>query len=304
MKKIVVIIICIIAVIVGTGLCFFRDKTLLKTSSGWKLYSTDCIELLNDDGKLDTTIYSSFGLGRMKKLTRLTVDSVDRFDFLEEMDELEELSIRTDKDHNLDISKFPEVRSLKKLTINNGDYTEIYTDEISDSMPELECIWFFGGHISDDNIRDISKCHKINRILFWGIERKPFDLSPLTELDSLEELDLQPLFPQIDLTPIADMSGLKILECTVYNEEELEITSHFSSVQKLMIYNYFDDDKLELPDDYFDEMDSLERVEFHGFKIGDNIDVSSLPLNLKKIKFINCEVSDNFENKISELGID
>lgn len=101
------------------------------------------------------------------------------------------------------------------MIIHNGDYTEICLDEISDRMPELECLWLFGGHITDDNIRDISKCRNIKSILFWGIDRKPFDLTPLTKLDNLEELDLQRIFPQIDLTPLSDMSELKLLQCTV-----------------------------------------------------------------------------------------
>ncbi|MCR5141242.1 MAG: hypothetical protein K6C68_01740 [Ruminococcus sp.] len=301
MKKI--IIFCIIAIIVCTGVWFFRSKTLLRTSSGWELYNTNCRELLDDDART-VRIYSSFGLNRMKKLKTLEVDSIDKFDFLKELDELQDLNVNVDESCPLNISSFPEVGSLKKLIIHNGDYTEICLDEISDRMPELECIWLFGGHITDDNIRDISKCRKIKSILFWGIERKPFDLSPLTKLDSLEELNLEPLFPQIDLTPIVDMSGLKKLECTVYNEEELEITSHFSSVQELIIYNYSGENKLKLPDDYFDEMNSLERAEFHDFIIGDNIDISSLPTNLKEMTFIDCNISENIKDKISESDID
>lgn len=305
MKKI--IIFCITAIIVCTGVWFFKDKTLLKTSSGWKLFNTNCNELLDDDG-LSETIYSSFGLNRMKKLKTLEVDSIDKFAFIKELDELEDLNVSINNEHTLDISIFPEVRSLKKLIIHNGDYTEICTDKISDRMPELECIWFFGGHISDDNIRDISKCKKIKRILFWGFDRQPFDLYPLTKLDNLEELDLEPVFPKMDLTPLAEMTGLKVLECTVYNEKEIRITSQLASLQELSIYGCNDDldedDKLVFPDNYFDGLKSLEQLTAKHFIISDNLDISSLPTNLKKMTFIDCDISASVKSKISKLGVD
>ena len=306
MKKI--IILCIIAVIACAGVWFFRDKTMLKTSSGWKTYPTNCRELLDDGGKLNTTIYSSFGLSRMKKLTRLEVKSLNRYDFLEELDELEELDVRVDEEHPLDLSTFPEVRSLKQLVINNGDYIEACTYGISDKFPRLESIWFIGGHISDENMRDISKCPELKRVLFWGFDRQPFDLSPLTKAEKLEELDLQDVFPKMDLTPLSEMSGLKVLECTVYNEEEIEITSHLSSLKELYICSSSciseEDDKLELPDNYFDELDSLEEFAAYDFKIGDDMNISSLPSGLKKMTFKDCYISEKIKNKISEMGID
>lgn len=304
-----IIILCIIAVIVGTGLCFFRDKTLLNTASGWKLYSTDCRELLNDDGKLDTTIYSSYGLGRMKKLTRLEVESLNRYDFLDKLDDLEELSVSIDNKHTLNISRFPEVKSLKELVIQDCDYTEICTEDISDKMPELECLSFYSCHITDDNIRDISKCHKIKKLLFYGTDEKSYDLYPLTKSNTLEELYLEAYFPDFDLSPIAEMSGLRVLECAVYNEDNLKITTRLSSVQKLIIYSnsYFpdySDDKLDLPDNYFDELESLEEFTAYSFTISDNIAISSFPPNLKKITFIDCNISEYVKNKISESGIE
>lgn len=305
MKKI--ILICIIAVISCTGVWFFKDKTLLRTSSGWKLYSTDCRELL-DDSKFDTTIYSSFGLGRMKKLTRIEVESLDRYDFLEKLEDLEKLNVSINEEHTLDISKFPEVRSLKELVIFDCDFTEICTEDISDKMPELESLSFYSCHITDDNIRDISKCNKIKRILIYGTDEKFYDLYPLTKMDNLEELYLEAYFPDFDLSPIAEMSKLKVLECAVYNDEDLKITTHLSSVQKLIIYSnsFFPncgDDKPELPENYFDELESLEEFSAYSFTIGDKIDISSLPSNLKEMTFIDCNISENVKNKIAESGI-
>ncbi|SEL37034.1 hypothetical protein [Ruminococcus albus] len=306
MKKI--ILICIIAVISCTGVWFFKDKTLLRTSSGWKLYSTDCRELLDDNGELDTRIYSSFGLGRMKKLTRLEVESQDRYDFLEKLENLEVLNVNINEDHTIDISKFPEVRSLKELVIFDCDFTEICTENISDKMPELESLSFYSCHITDDNIRDISKCNKIKRIQIYGTDEKFYDLYPLTKMDNLEELYLEAYFPDFDLSPIAEMSKLKVLECAVYNDEDLKITTHLSSVQKLIIYSnsFFPncgDDKPELPENYFDELESLEEFSAYSFTIGDKIDISSLPSNLKEMTFIDCNISENVKNKIAESGI-
>ena len=306
MKKI--IIFCIIAVIVCTGVWFFKDKTLLKTSSGWELYSTDCRELLDDDGET-AMIYSSFGLNRMKKLKKLEVASIDKYGFLEELNELEELDLSVDEDHPLDISKFPKINSLKELVIFNSNFIEIGTKEISDRMPDLESLSFYSCHITDGNISDISKCNNIKRILIYGTDEKLYDLYPLTKMDNIEELYLEAYFPDFDLSPIAEISGLKVLECAVYNDEDLKITTHLSSVQKLIIYSnsYFpdySDDKLDLPDNYFDELESLEEFTAYGFTIGDNIDISLLPTNLKKMTFIDCDISENIKDKISEAGID
>ena len=306
MKKI--IIFCIIAVIVCTGVWFFKDKTLLKTSSGWELYSTDCRELLDDDGET-AMIYSSFGLNRMKKLKKLEVASIDKYGFLEELNELEELDLSVDEDHPLDISKFPKINSLKELVIFNSNFIEIGTKEISDRMPDLESLSFYSCHITDGNISDISKCNNIKRILIYGTDEKLYDLYPLTKMDNIEELYLEAYFPDFDLSPIAEISGLKVLECAVYNDEDLKITTHLSSVQKLIIYSnsYFpdySDDKLDLPDNYFDELESLEEFVAYGFTIGDNTDISLLPTNLKKMTFIDCDISENIKDKISEAGID
>ena len=306
MKKI--IIFCIIAVIVCTGVWFFKDKTLLKTSSGWELYSTDCRELLDDDGET-AMIYSSFGLNRMKKLKKLEVASIDKYGFLEELNELEELDLSVDEDHPLDISKFPKINSLKELVIFNSNFIEIGTKEISDRMPDLESLSFYSCHITDGNISDISKCNNIKRILIYGTDEKLYDLYPLTKMDNIEELYLEAYFPDFDLSPIAEISGLKVLECAVYNDEDLKITTHLSSVKKLIIYSnsYFpdySDDKLDLPDNYFDELESLEEFVAYGFTIGDNTDISLLPTNLKKMTFIDCDISENIKDKISEAGID
>ncbi len=306
MKKI--IIFCIIAVIVCTGVWFFKDKTLLKTSSGWELYSTDCRELLDDDGET-AMIYSSFGLNRMKKLKKLEVASIDKYGFLEELNELEELDLSVDEDHPLDISKFPKINSLKELVIFNSNFIEIGTKEISDRMPDLESLSFYSCHITDGNISDISKCNNIKRILIYGTDEKLYDLYPFTKMDNLEELYLEAYFPDFDLSPIAEISGLKVLECAVYNDEDLKITTHLSSVQKLIIYSnsYFpdySDDRVDLPDNYFDELESLEEFVAYGFTIGDNIDISLLPTNLKKMTFIDCDISENIKDKISEAGID
>ena len=306
MKKI--IIFCIIAVIVCTGVWFFKDKTLLKTSSGWELYSTDCRELLDDDGET-AMIYSSFGLNRMKKLKKLEVASIDKYGFLEELNELEELDLSVDEDHPLDISKFPKINSLKELVIFNSNFIEIGTKEISDRMPDLESLSFYSCHITDGNISDISKCNNIKRILIYGTDEELYDLYPLTKMDNLEELYLEAYFPDFDLSPIAEISGLKVLECAVYNDEDLKITTHLSSVQKLIIYSnsYFpdySDDRVDLPDNYFDELESLEEFTAYGFTIGDNIDISLLPTNLKKMTFIDCDISENIKDKISEAGID
>ena len=306
MKKI--IIFCIIAVIVCTGMWFFKDKTLLKTSSGWELYSTDCRELLDDDGET-AMIYSSFGLNRMKKLKKLEVASIDKYGFLEELNELEELDLSVDEDHPLDISKFPKINSLKELVIFNSNFIEIGTKEISDRMPDLESLSFYSCHITDGNISDISKCNNIKRILIYGTDEKLYDLYPLTKMDNLEELYLEAYFPDFDLSPIAEISGLKVLECAVYNDEDLKITTHLSSVKKLIIYSnsYFpdySDDRVDLPDNYFDELESLEEFTAYGFTIGDNIDISLLPTNLKEMTFIDCDISENIKDKISEAGID
>ena len=306
MKKI--IIFCIIAVIVCTGMWFFKDKTLLKTSSGWELYSTDCRELLDDDGET-AMIYSSFGLNRMKKLKKLEVASIDKYGFLEELNELEELDLSVDEDHPLDISKFPKINSLKELVIFNSNFIEIGTKEISDRMPDLESLSFYSCHITDGNISDISKCNNIKRILIYGTDEKLYDLYPLTKMDNLEELYLEAYFPDFDLSPIAEISGLKVLECAVYNDEDLKITTHLSSVKKLIIYSnsYFpdySDDRVDLPDNYFDELESLEEFVAYGFTIGDNIDISLLPTNLKEMTFIDCDISENIKDKISEAGID
>ena len=306
MKKI--IIFCIIAVIVCTGVWFFKDKTLLKTSSGWELYSTDCRELLDDDGET-AMIYSSFCLNRMKKLKKLEVASIDKYGFLEELNELEELDLSVDEDHPLDISKFPKINSLKELVIFNSNFIEIGTKEISDRMPDLESLSFYSCHITDGNISDISKCNNIKRILIYGTDEKLYDLYPLTKMDNIEELYLEAYFPDFDLSPIAEISGLKVLECAVYNDEDLKITTHLSSVKKLIIYSnsYFpdySDDKLDLPDNYFDELESLEEFVAYGFTIGDNTDISLLPTNLKKMTFIDCDISENIKDKISEAGID
>ena len=306
MKKI--IIFCIIAVIVCTGMWFFKDKTLLKTSSGWELYSTDCRELLDDDGET-AMIYSSFGLNRMKKLKKLEVASIDKYGFLEELNELEELDLSVDEDHPLDISKFPKINSLKELVIFNSNFIEIGTKEISDRMPDLESLSFYSCHITDGNISDISKCNNIKRILIYGTDEKLYDLYPLTKMDNIEELYLEAYFPDFDLSPIAEISGLKVLECAVYNDEDLKITTHLSSVQKLIIYSnsYFpdySDDRVDLPDNYFDELESLEEFVAYGFTIGDNTDISLLPTNLKKMTFIDCDISENIKDKISEAGID
>ena len=306
MKKI--IIFCIIAVIVCTGVWFFKDKTLLKTSSGWELYSTDCRELLDDDGET-AMIYSSFGLNRMKKLKKLEVASIDKYGFLEELNELEELDLSVDEDHPLDISKFPKINSLKELVIFNSNFIEIGTKEISDRMPDLESLSFYSCHITDGIISDISKCNNIKRILIYGTDEKLYDLYPLTKMDNLEELYLEAYFPDFDLSPIAEISGLKVLECAVYNDEDLKITTHLSSVQKLIIYSnsYFpdySDDRVDLPDNYFDELESLEEFVAYGFTIGDNTDISLLPTNLKKMTFIDCDISENIKDKISEAGID
>ena len=306
MKKI--IIFCIIAVIVCTGMWFFKDKTLLKTSSGWELYSTDCRELLDDDGET-AMIYSSFCLNRMKKLKKLEVASIDKYGFLEELNELEELDLSVDEDHPLDISKFPKINSLKELVIFNSNFIEIGTKEISDRMPDLESLSFYSCHITDGNISDISKCNNIKRILIYGTDEKLYDLYPLTKMDNIEELYLEAYFPDFDLSPIAEISGLKVLECAVYNDEDLKITTHLSSVKKLIIYSnsYFpdySDDKLDLPDNYFDELESLEEFVAYGFTIGDNTDISLLPTNLKKMTFIDCDISENIKDKISEAGID
>ena len=306
MKKI--IIFCIIAVIVCTGVWFFKDKTLLKTSSGWELYSTDCRELLDDDGET-ASIYSSFGLNRMKKLKTLEVASIDKYGFLEELNELEELDLSVDEDHPLDISKFPKINSLKELMIFNSNFIEIGTKEISDRMPDLESLSFYSCHITDGNISDISKCNNIKRILIYGTDKKLYDLYPLTKMDNIEELYLEAYFPDFDLSPIAEISGLKVLECAVYNDEDLKITTHLSSVQILKIYSnsYFpdySDDRVDLPDNYFDELESLEEFTAYGFTIGDNIDISLLPTNLKKMTFIDCDISENIKDKISEAGID
>ena len=306
MKKI--IIFCIIAVIVCTGVWFFKDKTLLKTSSGWELYSTDCRELLDDDGET-AMIYSSFCLNRMKKLKKLEVASIDKYGFLEELNELEELDLSVDEDHPLDISKFPKINSLKELVIFNSNFIEIGTKEISDRMPDLESLSFYSCHITDGNISDISKCNNIKRILIYGTDEKLYDLYPLTKMDNLEELYLEAYFPDFDLSPIAEISGLKVLECAVYNDEDLKITTHLSSVKKLIIYSnsYFpdySDDRVDLPDNYFDELESLEEFTAYGFTIGDNIDISLLPTNLKEMTFIDCDISENIKDKISEAGID
>ena len=306
MKKI--IIFCIIAVIVCTGMWFFKDKTLLKTSSGWELYSTDCRELLDDDGET-AMIYSSFGLNRMKKLKKLEVASIDKYGFLEELNELEELDLSVDEDHPLDISKFPKINSLKELVIFNSNFIEIGTKEISDRMPDLESLSFYSCHITDGNISDISKCNNIKRILIYGTDEKLYDLYPLTKMDNLEELYLEAYFPDFDLSPIAEISGLKVLECAVYNDEDLKITTHLSSVKKLIIYSnsYFpdySDDRVDLPDNYFDELESLEEFVAYGFTIGDNTDISLLPTNLKEMTFIDCDISENIKDKISEAGID
>ena len=306
MKKI--IIFCIIAVIVCTGVWFFKDKTLLKTSSGWELYSTDCRELLDDDGET-AMIYSSFCLNRMKKLKKLEVASIDKYGFLEELNELEELDLSVDEDHPLDISKFPKINSLKELVIFNSNFIEIGTKEISDRMPDLESLSFYSCHITDGNISDISKCNNIKRILIYGTDEKLYDLYPLTKMDNLEELNLEAYFPDFDLSPIAEMSKLKVLECAVYNDEDLKITTHLSSVHKLIIYSnsFFPncgDDKPELPDNYFDELESLEEFSAYSFTISDNIDISSFPHNLKKMTFVDCNISENVKNKISESGIE
>lgn len=264
--------------------------------------------MLDDNGELDTRIYSSFGLGRMKKLTRLEVESQDRYDFLEKLENLEVLNVNINEDHTIDISKFPEVRSLKELVIFDCDFTEICTENISDKMPELESLSFYSCHITDDNIRDISKCNKIKRIQIYGTDEKFYDLYPLTKMDNLEELYLEAYFPDFDLSPIAEMSKLKVLECAVYNDEDLKITTHLSSVQKLIIYSnsFFPncgDDKPELPENYFDELESLEEFSAYSFTIGDKIDISSLPSNLKEMTFIDCNISENVKNKIAESGI-
>ena len=287
---------------------FFKDKTLLKTSSGWELYSTDCRELLDDDGET-AMIYSSFGLNRMKKLKKLEVASIDKYGFLEELNELEELDLSVDEDHPLDISKFPKINSLKELVIFNSNFIEIGTKEISDRMPDLESLSFYSCHITDGNISDISKCNNIKRILIYGTDEKLYDLYPLTKMDNIEELYLEAYFPDFDLSPIAEISGLKVLECAVYNDEDLKITTHLSSVQKLIIYSnsYFpdySDDRVDLPDNYFDELESLEEFVAYGFTIGDNTDISLLPTNLKKMTFIDCDISENIKDKISEAGID
>lgn len=80
-------------------------------------------------------------------------------------------------------------------------------------------------------------------------------------------------------------------------------------MQKLIIYSnsYFpdySDDKLDLPDNYFDELESLEEFTAYSFTISDNIAISSFPPNLKKITFIDCNISENVKNKISESGIE
>ncbi len=305
MKKI--IILCIIAVIVCTGVWFFRDKTLLRTASGWELYNTNCRELLNDDGET-ARIYSSFGLGRMKKLKTLEAKSIDDYDFLKELDELENLNVSANENHPLDISKFPKVSSLKKLIIHNGDGIEACTDGISDKFPELEIVWFFGGHISDKNIQDISQCPELKSLYFWGFDRQPFDLYPLTKANDLEELYLPDVFPKMELAPLSEMSGLKILECTVYNEEDIKATSNLSSLKELSIYGCNElldkDEKLRLPDDYFNGLKSLEEITAKHFVIGDEFDVSSLPPDLKKITLYDCDMSENVKRKLSASGIE
>ena len=80
-------------------------------------------------------------------------------------------------------------------------------------------------------------------------------------------------------------------------------------MQKLIIYSnsFFPncgDDKPELPDNYFDEFESLEEFSAYSFTISDNIDISSFPHNLKKMTFVDCNISENVKNKISESGIE
>lgn len=305
----VTVVICLIILLLANAdidHSFDPNKAALRTEDGEMTFDVNAPQIADDRG-FDREVEYSKQLLRMKNLTSLELRCENELGFLNEFQSLEKLCLRFDDNTEL-LATLPYMPNLRELTVSSFDREVILDKAFADNIPNVEVLWICAPMKNDFSA--LSGLTKLTEILYLPNsyikynKKLDTDLTGIDKLPSLECLKIDTTTVVTGYELLSECAGLKKLEITVCNADELNLVMSLDQIEELQVLKYGDEYMSLNEWTNRNVSDNLKTLTLRTSKINvDSIDFISRVPNLTKLNvYKNC-ISEENVSELEDMGI-